>query len=166
VFPDGRIVIARLANYHIDIITPRGPRVSGPPVPFTPVRVGNAEKDEYRKLIARVPSVRMSITDNNGSRQSSVSTAPAPFEEPEAWPTVKPAFANNRVFVRANGEIWVQRQVAATANPTFDVFNGTGRLVQQVTLPRGHQLVGFGNGTVYTVRLDEDDLQYLQRFRA
>jgi hypothetical protein len=166
VFPDGRIAVARLANYHVDIITPGVARVSGPPVPFTPVRVGNAEKAEYRKLMARSPSLRMSITDNNGSRQSSVSTTPAPFDEPESWPAVKPAFANNRVFVRATGEVWVQRQVAASAMPLFDVFNSTGRLVQRVTLPRGHQLVGFGNGTVYTVRLDEDDLQYLQRFRG
>ena len=79
---------------------------------------------------------------------------------------MKPAFANNRVFVRANGEVWVQRQVAASAPPTFDVFNTTGRLVQRVTLPAGQVLVGFGNGTVYTVRLDEDDLQYLQRYRG
>jgi hypothetical protein len=166
VFPDGRVAVARMANYHVDVITPGGSRVSGPPVAFTPVRVGNAEKEEYRKLIARSPAIRMSITDNNGSRQSSVNTAPAPFDEPDSWPAVKPAFSNNRVFVRSNGEIWVERQVAAGALPTFDVFNAMGRLMQRVTLPKGDQLVGFGNGTVYTVRLDEDDLQYLRRYRG
>jgi hypothetical protein len=70
------------------------------------------------------------------------------------------------VYVRPNGEIWVQRHVSASDLPTFDVFSPTGRLTQRVTLPKGNRLVGFGNGTIYTVRIDEDDLQYLQRFRG
>jgi len=32
-------------------------------------------------------------------------------------------------------------------------------------LPKRSRLVGFGNGTVYTARFDEDDLQYLQKHR-
>ena len=49
--------------------------------------------------------------------------------------------------------------------PSYDVFDGAGTLVRQVTLRPRSRVVGFGNGTVYLVRLDEDDLQYLERYR-
>lgn len=35
----------------------------------------------------------------------------------------------------------------------------------KVELPKKVRLVGLGNGVVYGVRTDEDDLQYLQRYR-
>jgi hypothetical protein len=34
-----------------------------------------------------------------------------------------------------------------------------------VVLPAKTRLLGFGQGTVYLVRTDDDDLQYLQRYR-
>jgi hypothetical protein len=35
----------------------------------------------------------------------------------------------------------------------------------RVALPPKTRLVGFGNGTLYLVRRDDDDLEYLQRYR-
>ena len=59
---------------------------------------------------------------------------------------------------------WVLRTRAAKDKiPTFDVFDASGRVVSRVALPQDTRLVGFGNGTVYLARSDEDDLQYLQR---
>jgi len=45
------------------------------------------------------------------------------------------------------------------------VFDRGGNLVQKVVLPQRTRVIGFGDGTVYTVRMDEDDLQYLQRHK-
>jgi hypothetical protein len=47
----------------------------------------------------------------------------------------------------------------------IDVIDSTGQVVLKVVLPKGSKLVGFGEGTVYLVRIDADDLQYLQRYR-
>jgi hypothetical protein len=60
--------------------------------------------------------------------------------------------------------IWVRRAVAAGAPPEYDIVDGQGLLVQKVRLSRRSHVVGFGNDVVYVVRMDEDDLQYLQRF--
>jgi hypothetical protein len=46
----------------------------------------------------------------------------------------------------------------------YDIINGQGKLVERVQLPPRTKLVGFGVSTVYVVRLDQDDLQYLQRY--
>jgi hypothetical protein len=45
------------------------------------------------------------------------------------------------------------------------VFDRTGALVKQVVLNPNSRVVGFGKGTVYVARTDEDDLQYLQRYK-
>ena len=47
----------------------------------------------------------------------------------------------------------------------YDVFGADGRLVRRVSFPAKTRLVGFGTGTVYAARSDEDDLQYLERYR-
>jgi hypothetical protein len=59
----------------------------------------------------------------------------------------------------------VSRHVASDAPPTYDVIDNSGKVVSRVVLPKRTRLVGFGNGTVYLARIDEDDLQYLQRYR-
>ena len=45
------------------------------------------------------------------------------------------------------------------------VFDRTGALVKKITLSPNSRVVGFGNGMLYVVRTDEDDLQYLQRYK-
>jgi hypothetical protein len=61
--------------------------------------------------------------------------------------------------------LWVQRAHAADAPPSCDVIDTTGRIVSRVVLPRHTRVVGFGVNSVYLVRIDDDDLEYLQRFR-
>ncbi len=46
------------------------------------------------------------------------------------------------------------------------MFDKTGRLVGKVTLNPNSVVRGFGKGTVYVVRTDEDDLQYVERYKA
>ena len=49
--------------------------------------------------------------------------------------------------------------------PTFNVFDAHGKLLGVVALAPRTKLVGFGAQTLYAVRVDADDLQYLQRYR-
>ena len=76
-----------------------------------------------------------------------------------------PPFDAGRVFATPTGDLWVGRyQPARDKAPRYDVFDATGKLTGQVVFPADTRVVGFGKGTVYTVRIDEDDLQYLQRW--
>jgi hypothetical protein len=157
VLPDGSIVIAHAADYHLEVIRPDGQRVAGPPVPYTPIRVNEAEKKAYRDAMATAP--RGTITINGRS-----SPAPLP-PEPDEWPETKPAFAINAMSIAPNGEVWLLRsRPAADEIPTMDVFNAQARLVGRVTLPKGTRLIGFGARSAYLIRTDEDGLQYLSRY--
>ena len=48
VLADGRVAIARVADYHLEIVQPGGRRITGQPVRYTPVRVSDDEKQEWR----------------------------------------------------------------------------------------------------------------------
>ncbi|MEQ1693101.1 MAG: hypothetical protein ABMA00_17560 [Gemmatimonas sp.] len=167
VLPNGNLVVVRIKDYHVDIVSPTRQVTKGAAVAFSPVKVGEAEKKEYRDAQKSSPGVGITRSVENG--KVTTGAAPmAPAEEPKEWPAVKPAFTENGVFASPSGEIWVARSRSAKDEiPRYDVFSSTGKLTGVVALPRKTRLIGFGNGgAIYTVRTDEDDLQYLQRFRG
>jgi hypothetical protein len=86
----------------------------------------------------------------------------------DEYPEFKPPFIGRagNTMAGPNGELWVLRARSANDDlPVYDVFNAAGQLSARVALPKKSTLVGFGNGTVYLSRMDEDDLVYLQRYR-
>jgi hypothetical protein len=169
VLPNGTVVIARVGDYHLDVVSPTRVVTRGSAVAYTPVKVGSAEKQEYRDAAKTGGAIMIARTEGGpGGTQSRASTAPPPFEEPSEWPSTKPPFNANGIFATPAGEIWVARnRSAADPVPTYDVFSPAGKLTGKVVLPKQVRVIGFGaGGTIYTIRVDEDDLQYLQRFRG
>jgi hypothetical protein len=161
VAPDGRVGVARVADYHVEwhgSAKVAGARVAAPKVPVT-----QADKDIVNRA-ANDTRGRMMVVEG-GSPRSSGGAPPPPPQLPEPdWPEFKPPFLGN-VYASSDGRLWVQRAQPANAAPLYDVFDARGRLVQQVKLAQGTRLVGFGANTIYTARTDEDELQYLQRYR-
>jgi hypothetical protein len=167
VFPDGRVAIARAADYRVDIVQPNKTVVRGAAVPYTPVRVTEAEKRQWREAQQNSSMIAVTMNARGGAapQRSVQSGVGRPVQEPDSWPEVKSPFAGNSVFAAPSGETWVFRQRAANDRvPVADVFNARGQLVGRVALPAGIRVVALGLRGVYAVRTDEDDLQYLQRY--
>ena len=146
--------------YRVDFIRPDGSRVSGPSIPYDRVRVTDAVKAWWR---AEQQKPRLTLVASRGS--ASFSMVPGRFQEPEEWPEFLPPFLAGGVSIAPDRQVWVARMTAPDAEPVYDVIDRTGRVAQRVTLDRRSRIVGFGNGTAYLVRKDEDDLEYLQRHR-
>jgi hypothetical protein len=91
---------------------------------------------------------------------------PPTSEQSWQYPEYLPPFLYDAVWFSPDGVLWVRRTTAPKAPPTFDNIDDTGRLVERIALPPRTKLVGFGAGTVYVVRIDDNDLQYLQRFAS
>jgi hypothetical protein len=155
--PDGGVGIARVADYHVDRYAPSGTRTSGPSVRVDAIPVTDAEKKAWREARG---GLALSL-----GRGGTSSGAPRPPPEAE-FPAVMPPFVSNATMGAPNGDLWVLRSHRAADAPVYDVFSGSGQLVRRVSLAVRSRVVGFGNGTVYVVRRDEDDLHYLQRFRV
>ena len=166
--PDGRLGVVRSAGYYVEWILPDGRVVRGPENEYSSSRVRHADKVAYVNRMQR-NSLRMEVSNVNGSMTTSFSRGTrGGSEEPEVdgldWPETLPAFQAGGVYVAKNGELWVERYVPAGDAPVYDVFDENAALVRQVILPEGRTVVGFGDGAVYLARIDEFDLQWLEKY--
>jgi hypothetical protein len=169
VLPDGRVAVVRGEPYRIDFYVAGAIKSSGPRVVHQNVPVDDAVKrmvteQRRRQLQGSVP--RMSPTGNVSTMQSEGMKR---FMNLEPWPAYLPAFTRDAAIVRPMGEagqIWVLRTKRSEAEaPAYDVFDATGRVVARVQLPANTRVIAFGAGVVYVIRVDDDDLQYLQRYQ-
>ena len=176
VFPDGRLAIARANPYRVEFIATNGTRTTGPALPHTPIRITDADKKEEeatQRALANT-GLRMMVTEGPNGRQMSASIGGGRGQTPDLppitdWPETKPPFRQGlaSVWARPNGELWVRRTERAGAKGAlYDVIDAKGAVKNQVRVPDGLTLVGFGSGTAYTTKADEDDLLTLQRHRV
>lgn len=162
---DGRLAIVRAADYRVEWVAPSG-RTRGQPVTVRPVPIRDAERKEWAASIGRGLSIQ--VESRNGEMTTSFRRGQPGGQEPDLsgveWPTHKPPFISANVFATPEGEIWVERSVAAGAPRRYDQFDRQGNHLGQVVLQPSRRIVAFGNATVYVARTDEDDLQYLERY--
>lgn len=167
VSPDGRVAVVHHEPYSVDFVNEAGQRTRGQPIRYEKVRVTEGHKAEWRERAKS--STRISMTVDNTGRRSATMGPAGTVSDPETWGgDFMPPFLSgtqNVAMFSNDGFLWVQRTGPAGQPPTFDVIDRAGNLVRKVVLPKRSRLVGFGNGAVYTARLDEDDLQYLQKHR-
>lgn len=152
VFPDGAIAIVRVRDYRVEWILPDGRRVSGRPIPFDPVKVTELDKQRAASALGA------------GRSAGGGGGTPAAIAQLE-WPDVKPPFSFNATVAGSDGRVWVQRHVTASDTRThYDIIDRRGAVVARAVVPNEGRIVGFGARSIYVVRKDADDLQYLQRF--
>jgi hypothetical protein len=167
VLPDGRVAVLRAREPRMEVLGGGAP-IRGPALQIAPVAIGEAEKEEWREQRKRNTPIMITRTDGpGGGRTQAGAGAPrVSMPEPSSWPKTKPLYVASTLTVAPNGRVWAQRSRKASDDvPVYDVFDASGKIVDRVSLPKETRVVGFGNGTVYTVRRDSDDLQYLQRHR-
>jgi hypothetical protein len=160
---DGAIARVFPEPYRVGWIS-SGKIALGPVVPYTPLKVTEEDKKLVLDAMRRSPPTRIVMGGGGGDRPG----APPPamsMPDPEFAATKPPFDGQGAVLVAPDGEVWVLRtRPASDKVPSYDVFDRTGTLVKKVSLNPSSRVVGFGRGTVYVVRTDEDDLQYLQRY--
>jgi hypothetical protein len=161
---DGRIAMITPEPYQVTWLK-GSTRSAGPAIPFTPVKVTEAEKKEYVARMARArPTV---MTFGGGARGGAAPRIDPPKMEDIDFPETMPAFSGrDAVLITPEGELWVSRlRAASDKTPRYDVFDQRGQRIGEVALRPESRVVGFGRGSVYVARSDEDDLQYLERYQ-
>jgi hypothetical protein len=174
--PDGRVILVRAQPYRLEFVAPTGARQSGPVAEAPRVPVTRAEQEAFLRQQVRPGAI---IIRGGPSGEAPTGGAPRPrapaitadqfkaMMEPDmTWPRVLPPFRDDAARVAPDGRVWVLRTRAASDPvPVYDVFDGTGRVVERVALPPRTRLVGFGARALYLARTDADDLVWLQRVR-
>ena len=168
-FPDGRVALLRDGIYQVHFIGAGRAETVGPVIPSVAIPVTAIEKrtlvDSVRKVMDSVmAATRKAMAAATSSSQAKAPGIEAEVLEPPSWPANKPPYS--ALQSSPDGQLWVTISVpAGTKTAKYDVLNGTGTRLAQVVLAPGERLVGLGRGTVYTVRKDEDDLQYLRQYQ-
>lgn len=165
---NGMVAAVRSNTYYLEWFGRAGAMARSLDVAFSPVRIRQADKEEYiDRASAGGLSVQMTI--DNGVRRMVFSRGGGGRGRPDTdgyeWPDTKPAFDASRVWVTPEGDAWVARFVSAGAAPVIDVFDADGRHKEVLILPKGRRVVGFGAQHVYLSASDEFDLQWLERYR-
>jgi hypothetical protein len=151
-FADGAVAIARSPNYRVDWVLPDGRRVAGPTIAYAPVRVTELD---------RKPPEIAGRTARGGTQGGAPPNKPPEMD----WPEFKPPFPSAGVLAGTDGRLWVPRHAAAADVRThYDIIDRRGVVAGRAEVPNGGRIVGFGPRSIYVVRKDADDLQYLQRF--
>jgi hypothetical protein len=163
---NGMVAAVRSNTYYLEWFGRAGATARSSEVQVTPVRIRQADKEEYvDRASASGLSIRMTM--DNGVRTMGFSRGGGgrPDTDGYEWPDTKPAFDANRVWVTPEGDAWVERFVSAGAAPVIDVFDSDGLHKEVLILPEGRRVVGFGAQHVYLSATDEFDLQWLERYR-
>ncbi len=161
VAPDGRVALVFAEDYHIEWVLPNGNRIVGPSIPYNPIPVTTQEKQRW---IAQVSEGTVLAVSGEPEGGATTQRMPTPSMDDISWPQYKPPFDSDLVFVTPEGTLWVGRQVAMNEPQIFDVFNEEGKRIRSVILPQGRRIVGFGSRSLFTVRTDEVDLLWLERY--
>ena len=161
VFPDGRIAIIRGATYQVEFISPDGKKTTGPRIAYEPIKLTSAdqkaEMDEAKRLMEEQGKVAQKMLPA-GITMDFEMTPPA------SWPANYPALGALNALPGPDGRLWVRRAIPfRVGREQWDVIDAAGKLVASWRLPPKTTIVAVGQGVVYSVRTDEDDLRYLQR---
>ena len=160
-FPDGRVAIVRGASYTVEFIGADGKRSAPTKVAYERIKVTDEDKKAEMDDAKRVAAEQL-----KAARKAMPANMTLAFEltPPAQWPNEYPALSGVAGLPAPDGTLWVKRAVPVRrGREQWDVIDRAGKLVARWQLPRKVTVVGLGEGFVYTVRTDEDDLRYLQR---
>lgn len=154
VLPDGTLAIVRPAPYRVDTCKLPARCATGPVLDRARVPVSDASKRAFLK------------------RANALSTYPATsaIDEVVNWPAFVPAFItpggpdDGNVWATSSGHVVIERTPSdKLPGGNYDVVDGRGNRVATVTTPANVKVIGFGKASVYTLVVDSDGLQHLER---
>lgn len=164
---DGRVVIARAGDYHVDWIMLEGSVIEGSPVPYEPLPVGREEKEEW--VTARAAAgLRISMEAGGGEVAIRVSRGGQGSSDDDLdahpWPELLPPFYGATIRVDPAGRAWVRAHTAGASASAYDLFGPSAEHEGRAELGPGRQVVGFSAAKVYAVRTDDLGRQFLERY--
>ena len=154
-FPDGVVAVLRGNPFRVDWCL----------VPEKPCNVGALLQRE---------ATAWSAADKRAYLKSMNALAAWPptddVNQTTGWPEQMPPFATPggpdeaNFWAISSGNVVLERVPNAnTALIVYDVIDRKSRVVARVSVPPGHRVLGFGARSVFTVNVDENGVQRLQR---
>ena len=154
----GDIWIVRAHPYIVERLGANGRVLQRTELPYDPVPVTDAHKAAFIRAANRPQDI---VLFKDGMVTGVSRIAPT---QPQSWvfPKVLPPFQRESVKASEN-HLWIKRAGLEGSPVQYDVVDRAGNR-HRVELPARSFIIGFGAGSAFVVRADDDDLHYLQRF--
>lgn len=159
-FEDGWLAVARVRPYRVDWLTPEGEWVLG-----APLETGDGPPLDRQE--------RCWVMQGNppaGPEDCAEDTRVDSWGWPQAMPAFLPRVtsqpgADVPVVLATPGGSLLIRRAPRLSQPgaRYDLVDRTGTRTATFLLPPREAIVGFGENVVYTLRMDDVDLQWLRR---
>ena len=161
----GVLAIVSGVEYRVRFIDADGRVTVGPRIPFEWERLSDADKQRLIDsakvaLDSEVAALKLrqdSAGEANG-RRGVQAMPPIPadqFVSLDEMPEYNPAFTSGAVRGDEDGYLWVRTTKIENGGRVYDVIDSDGTLVDQIRLPAGRIIAGFGpGGVVYMGMLD------------
>ncbi|MES2307005.1 MAG: hypothetical protein V4558_16000 [Gemmatimonadota bacterium] len=138
VAPSGRLALIRESPYLVEWRELDGRTVRGAAVTAVPVAVTDADKKVREP---RGPPFTLN------------------------YPATKPVMRVGYAVIDPEDRVWVRRSQSATATQSeWDIFDRTGKRLGSRMIPSNMRIAAFTARTVYVVRRDSDDLEWLEGY--
>lgn len=162
---DGRVAVARIEPFRIEIVAPDGVVVQGPTLPFDPPPVTAADRQAWadEAMRGQAGGAGGSFQSDDGSSRPIRSAAPE-FDA-EDFPETKPPFPWGGFLASPDDLLWLQRTSESGADRTaLDVFDANGSLLHRVLLPADREMIAVGRELIFVVRYDSMDVQWVEAY--
>lgn len=166
VAPDGRVGVLSATDYRLRWYRANTLVSEGPALSYTPVPVTAREREAFRLKQSQQPASGM--RGPPGQRAEGTRVVSPEMREAfpdELFPETLPPFDAETLRRAANGDVWVTRSApAGTRAFTVDIIREDGQRRALLRLPEGRRLVAVEREGIYLARVDEDGLEWLERY--
>jgi hypothetical protein len=160
VAPDGLVAVVYPEPYHVAFYR-SGRRIAvGPRIAYRRIEMSDAQKEHWRVDQKRPRPLTIRQREEE---QSAIIKLSPPYREPESWPRHLPPFLTDAATFAPDGRLWVHRTHAPGEHSSWDVFDQTGRVIEIVSGPPNSRIAAFGRNSLYVIRRDAFDVEYLER---
>lgn len=159
---DARVAAVSVEPYRVTFFHQDRTVTAGPVIPAGQLRVTEAHRRAWLEkamepiLVIESASTRPTLARRRRTERE---------VEPPVWPKFLPPFFPGAVSFAPDGILWVLRTTPDPSLPIVDVIDRTGRLLGRLALPKNRRLLCHGKDGVYLLRVDEDGLQHIERYR-
>ncbi len=167
VTPEGRVGVVVARDYRLRWLDGRRTVAEGPRLRPEPVPITSEDRDAFREERARAPSGTAAASGGGAPREPTPAARRqmvAAYPD-ESFPKHKPPFEEGGAWLSPGGDVWVARSRSRGERAvTIDVLEPSGGLRRQLRLPEGRRVVALERGGIYLARVDEDGLEFLERY--
>jgi hypothetical protein len=168
VSPDGQVVIVGGDDYTVSWLR-AGRILRGPANSIRPIPASAAERTAYvRQFLQSSPTSGRGEGGGLGHTPAEMLSDQevARVVRASAFAETLPFFRSGDTRVDSRNRVWVGRWLSTSDARRYDVFDAQGQLTASVRLPNGRTLLTLGRQSLYLVNVDEDGLQWIERYAS